>query len=90
MYLLTFHVRVMLPQQRNATRAPTANPPNSAQLGDSLYHSPSYIGYIRVCAVVWACGRGQTDTHTNRQTDTQTRVTTVHFASCTTHAKCNH
>jgi len=32
-----------------------------------------------------ACGRGQTDT----QTDTQTRVTTIHFASSTTHAKCN-
>ena len=32
--------------------------------------------YIRVHAVVWAYGRGQTDTHT----DTQTRVTTIHFA----------
>jgi len=21
--------------------------------------------YIRVCAVVWACGRGQTDRHTD-------------------------
>jgi len=30
---------------------------------------------------VWACGRGQTDT--------QTRMTTIHFASSTTHAKCN-
>jgi len=29
--------------------------------------------------------RPQTDT----QTDTQTRVTTIHFASSTTHAKCN-
>jgi len=34
---------------------------------------------------VWAYGRGQTD----RQTDTQTRVTTIHFASSTTHATCN-
>jgi len=25
---------------------------------------------------------------TDRQTDTQTRVTTIHFASSTTHAKC--
>jgi len=41
--------------------------------------------YIRVRAVVWAYGRGQTD----RQTDTQTRVTTIYFASSTTHAKCN-
>ena len=39
--------------------------------------------YIRVRAVVWAYGRGQTDRHT------QTRVTTIHFASSTTHAKCN-
>jgi len=37
--------------------------------------------YIRVRAVVWAYGRGQTDT--------QTLVTTIHFASSTTHAKCN-
>ena len=44
---------------------------------------------------MWACGRGQTDTQTNRQTDrqthtyTQTSVTTIHFASSRTHAKCN-
>jgi len=38
--------------------------------------------YIRVRAVLSTYGRGQTDT--------QTRVTTVHFASCTTHAKCNY
>ena len=37
--------------------------------------------YIRVRAVMWAYGRGQTDT--------QTRVTTIHFASSSTHAKCN-
>ena len=48
----------------NATRAPIANPPNSAQLGGSLNHAPK-LHYIRVRAVVWAYGRGQTD----RQTD---------------------
>ena len=37
--------------------------------------------YIRVRVVVWAYGCGQTDT--------QTRVTTIHFASSTTHTKCN-
>ena len=37
--------------------------------------------YIRVRAIVWACGNGQTDT--------QTRVTTIHFSWSTTHAKCN-
>ena len=45
--------------------------------------------YIRVRAVVWAYGRGQTDTKTDRQTDrqthTQTAVTTIHFASVTPH-----
>jgi len=49
--------------------------------------------YIRVRAVVWAYDRGQTDTHTHthtdRQTDTQMRVTTIHFASSMTHAKCS-
>jgi len=44
--------------------------------------------YIRVRAVVWAYGRGQTDRQTYRQTGTQTRVTTIHFTSSTTHAKC--
>jgi len=39
----------------NETRAPIANPPNSAQLGDTPYHSPSYI---RVRAVVRECGDG--------------------------------
>ena len=41
--------------------------------------------YIWVHAVVLAYGRGQTD----RQTDIQTLVTTIHFASSTTHTKCN-
>jgi len=41
----------------NETRAPIANPPNSAQLGDTHHHSPSYI---RVRAVVLECGEGQT------------------------------
>jgi len=50
-----------------ATRAPIANPPNSAQLGGSLYTTPP--SYIRVRAVVWAYGRGQTDRHTCGHTD---------------------
>ena len=45
--------------------------------------------YMRVRAVVWAYGRGQTDRDTDRQSDTLSRVTTIHFASSTTHAKCN-
>ena len=35
---------------RNETRALTVNPPNSAQLEGTHYHSPSYI-WVR--AVVW-------------------------------------
>ena len=42
--------------------------------------------YIRVRAIVWACGRGQTD----RQTKTKTRVTTIHFSWSTTHTKCKY
>jgi len=63
----------------NATRAPIANPPNSAQLGGSLYHAAKlHPGPFSSVGV-----RPRTD----RQT--QTRVTTIHFASSTTHAKCN-
>jgi len=58
-----------------------------------LTNSTMPPSYIRVRAVVWAYGCGQTDRqtdrHTDRHTDTQTRVTTIHFASSTTHAKCN-
>jgi len=52
----------------NATRklTPTANPPNSAQLDGTPTTPPSYI---RVRAVVWECGEGQTDRHTDRHTD---------------------
>jgi len=65
----------------NETRTPIPNPPNAAQLGGTPTIPPSYI---RIRAVMCACGRGQTDTHT------QTRVTNIHFASSTTHEKCNH
>jgi len=41
----------------NETRAPIANPPNSAQLGGTPTIPPSYI-WVRV--VVWACDDGQT------------------------------
>jgi len=52
---------------------------------------------IRDRAVVWKCGdclcvlchRRGTDTQTDRQTDTQTAVTHIHFASATPHAWCN-
>jgi len=51
----------------NATGAPIANLPNSAQLRGSLYHTPSYI---RVHAVLRAYGHGQTHRQTDRHTYT--------------------
>ena len=46
------------------------------------YHSPKlHPGRT----VVWECGEEQTD----RQTDRQTAVVNIHFASAMTHAKCN-
>jgi len=57
--------------------------PNSAQLEGTPIIPP-----FRVRAVVWKCGKGQTDTQ--RQTDTQMAVTiNIHFASATPHTKCN-
>ena len=61
---------------------PIANPPNSAQLGGSLYHAPKLHPGLCSSVGVWP--------RTDRQTDTQTRVTTIHFASSTTHAKCKY
>jgi len=60
----------------NETRTPTANPPNSAQLRGHPTISPSYI---RACALCSSVGmQRRTDT------DTQTAVITIHFASSTT------
>jgi len=61
----------------NATRAPIANLPNSAQLGASPTTPPSYI---RVRAIVWACGRGL---HTDGRDHNTFRI------AYTAHAKCN-
>jgi len=71
----------------NATRAPIANPPNSAQLGGIPYHSRKV--HPGPCNSVGM--RPRTDRHrqTHTHTDTQTRATRIHFASSTTHAKCN-
>ena len=72
--------RSALRYHRNETRAPIANPPNSAQLEGTTYHSSSYI---RVRVVVWECGEGQTQTYP------QTSMTSIYFASATPHAKRN-
>jgi len=54
----------------NETRAPIANPPNSAQLKGTPCHSSNL--HPGPCSG-WECGEGQTDT--------QMVVTTIHFAS---------
>jgi len=54
----------------NATGAPIANPPNSAQIGDSLYHAAKL--HLGPCSSVGV--RPRTDTHANRQTDRQTHT----------------
>jgi len=55
------------------------HPPHHPRYASACTMPPSYI-WVRAVGV-----RLRTDRHT----DTQTRVTTIHFASSTTHAKCN-
>jgi len=71
---LAYILRSALCCHSNETRAQIANPPNSAELEGIPTIPPTYI---RVRAVVWECDKRQADRHT----DTQTAVTTVHFAS---------
>ena len=58
----------------NETRASIANPPNTEELGAPLPFSKLHLG---PCSTVGMM----------RGTDRQTRVTNIHFASSTTHAK---
>ena len=51
----------------NATRAPIANPLNSAQPGGSLYHAPKL--HPGPCSSVGVQPRTNTDRQTDRQTD---------------------
>jgi len=81
--LLWQHYAFALCCHSNATRAPIANLPNSAQLGASPTTPPSYV---RVCAIVWACDRGQTDKHTHRHADARDHNT---FRVVCAYAKCN-
>jgi len=62
----------------NETRAPIANPPNSAQLEGTQYHSPNL--HPGLCSSV-LCGNVARVRHMD--------VTSIHFASATPHAKCN-
>jgi len=78
--------RVALCCHSNETRAPTANPPNTAQPWGTPYHTPKL--HPGPCSSVGM--RPQTDTQTDRQTHRQMHVTTIHFALSMTHAKCNH
>jgi len=56
----------------NETHAPIANPPNSGQLGGTPTIPPTCI---RVRAVMWECGDGQTGRHTDTQTDAREQYT---------------
>jgi len=67
----------------NETRAPIVNPPNSAQLGGTRYHSLKLHPGPCSSVEMW---RG---THRQTNTDTQTSVTNIHFASATPHEKCS-
>jgi len=70
----------------NETRAPIANPPNTAQLQGTHYHSfmlhPGPYSSVGM-------RDGQTDRPTNIRRDTQTAVANTHFASAMPHAKYN-
>jgi len=55
-----WHFAFWLCCHSNKICAPIANLPNSAPLGAPLSFPPTCI---RVCAVVWECGNGQTDRH---------------------------
>jgi len=70
---LTFRVRAMLSQQRNP-----CTDYKSTQWCTTRGHSLPFPTYIRVRAVVWECGEGQTDT----QTDTETHRRPCHYRFC--------
>jgi len=78
---LAYISRSALCGHSNETRTPIANPPNTAQLEGTPYHSPKL--HPGPCSSVGIRRR------TDRHTDTQTRVTNIHFVSSTTPAKCN-
>jgi len=72
-----WHYAFALCYHNNETRPPIANPPKNAQLGGIPYHSPSYI---RVRAVVWACGDGQTDRLTQTHRETHRRAWPIYIS----------
>ena len=59
------------------------DPPKSAQLEAPLPCPQVTSGYVQ-----WCGNAAGTDRHTHRHK--QTRVTNIHFASSTTHAKCKY
>ena len=68
------HLARMLPQQRNpCTDCKSAQ---QCTATDTPYHSPK--SHQGTGAVVWECGEGKTDAHT--QTVRQTGTITIHFA----------
>jgi len=57
------------------SRAPIANPPNSAQLGGTPYHSPKL--HPGPC-IVWECGEGQTQAYTHTDARDQNTFRVIH------------
>ena len=74
MYLLTFRICVMLPQQRN----PRIDCKSAQQCTTREHCLPLPRLHQGPCSSV----------RMRRWTDRQTLVTTIHFALSTTHAKC--
>ena len=70
--------RLVLCCHSNETCASIASPPNSAQLEGTLYHSPNLHPGLCSSVGMWQGTDGQ---------DTQTAMTTRHFASATPHVK---
>jgi len=76
--MYSLHFAFALCCHSSATRAPTANPLNSAQLGGIPYHSPKLHPGPWLRAMAWTCGRGQTDRQTDSRTHTQNTFRVVY------------
>ena len=68
----------------NATRAPIANPPNSAQLGSMPYHTPKL--HLGPCSSVGIRPRTDTDRHTDAH-DHYTFCIVYDFTKCNYYKK---
>jgi len=84
-----WHFAFVLCCHSNETRAPITNLPNGAQLRSTPYYSPKLHPGLCSSVGMWQWTDRHTETHTGRDTDTQTRMTNIHFVSSTTDGKCH-